>query len=336
MQPRIYRMAPELRRSAIYGMIGCTLLAVAAFWIGYVLLERDLSGLVVCCTLLAILAAAMILPVRWALHVDDFGVARRWLIGWGRWSWSDFASGRVAKVRTITFINPQRSGWLQTLNIEFVADAERRELIQLINRHYRLPDPPTVPESIQIGFGFRRKVDLLPHEVRYTVRGESRSYVWRDVERLRITRVDPLRRDFVYLSLSLPGHEIELGRQGGHGWSGGTAEELNEFLSRHVPAGRIDVDIVGERPHRAEDVQKELSRRQSMDHQMRICLGICGLLLAGALIWMAVESGLLKPVLMGSLYLVWFGPVYWFLRRRVRERTTELERWLAELECRRE
>src|ERR1022692_3820766 len=84
---RLYRIAPELRRSAFYAMVGFALLAVLAYWLGRALLDREPWPIAVCCSIFAAISLAMIVPLRWAVYVDGSGVARRWLVGWDLWSW---------------------------------------------------------------------------------------------------------------------------------------------------------------------------------------------------------------------------------------------------------
>jgi hypothetical protein len=104
VQPRIYRMAPELRRSAIYAMVGFALLAVVGYVIHGVVLERDLIGVVVGNGIFIAVSLARIVPLRWALRVDGSGIARRWLFRWDQWSWDDFASGRIEKRYPLSFV----------------------------------------------------------------------------------------------------------------------------------------------------------------------------------------------------------------------------------------
>jgi hypothetical protein len=338
MVSRIYRMRPEWRRSAIYAIIGGTLLIGGIYWTMYVFLERDPWGTLVFCCLIGLGSLAMIFPLRWALRVDGLGIARRRLLGWDHWAWSDFSSGRIVKSGGFTLFDPLRPWRFRTLTLDFLADAERKEVGQFINQHYRMPDPPALAETLHIKCGWLRRLELLRHEIRLIVRGETFCFGWGQVQRLRITRVEPERRDFVALALSLPGHEIILNRSEKQHWSGAAAEELNEFLLQHVPPERIDIDIFGERPCRAEDVEKELTRITSLERQTRICLSTGALACAGLVAYMAVENRVMNALGMAGLFGVYalgfFAPVYYVSGREVHKRVKQLESWLAELQNR--
>jgi hypothetical protein len=334
MQPRIYHMAPELRRSAIYAMVGFAVLAGATYRIGRSILERDFWPTFLICTVFAAISVAMIFPLRWALRMDDQGVAQRLLFGWDQWHWSDFSSGRIGK-KHFTFFDPQRPAWTHTFTIELLSDFDRAELLNVINERYRLPAPPMLPERLEIRYGFRSRLEIQRNGIRLRVHDETRSYGWQEVQRVRIVRIDPLRRDFGRLVLCLPGHEIELGPGKEHAWSGATYDEVSEFVVSHMPAERVDVDIAGDSPRRAEDVQKELKKLRTAGHQMNYCVLTSGVAYAGLMIWMAVEGGVLKALVMSAFALVLIGPLYWSTRRLYTQKCMQLEKCPAELQNRR-
>ena len=335
---RIYRIAPEFRRSAIYAMVGFALLVPVAFWSAHVMQRRDPLNTAFVCGSFGAIALAMIVPLRWALQVGECGIARRWLFGWDFWSWGDFASGRIEKRYPITFVDPERPWWRRKLRIAYLADAELKDLIQLINEHYRLPATPVLDEVLRIKYGFRRSVEFDWRDIRLKARGESHYFTWKEVQRLRITRMDSKRRDFTKLELVLPDQEIELKLVTVHGvttptWTGASGEALNEFLLAHVPAERIVVDIAGECPGQAVDVQKQLSAARKNERDFRIVTWIVALLVGGLLIWIAIDVGLLRALAMTAITGL-YAPIIWFMRRGLREQTKKLEMWLDELQNR--
>jgi hypothetical protein len=327
-------LTPELRRSAIYGMVGFALLAGAAYWIANAILERDFWPTFLICAVFAAISAAMIFPLRWALRVDDQGVAQRFLFGWDQWHWSDFSSGRIVK-KHFTFFDPQRPAWTHTFTIELLSDSDRDELLNLINERYRLPAPPKLPERLEIRCGLLGRLEIQRNGIHLRVHGETRSYGWQEVQRVRIVRIDPLRRDFARLVLSLPGHEIELGPGKEHAWSGATYDEVSEFVVAHVPADRVDEAIAGESPRRAEDVKKELVKLRSMGRQLDYTVLGSAVAYAGLMVAMAVEGTLFKTLVMSVLALVLIGPLYWYIHKLHTQQCTQLEEWLAELQNRR-
>jgi hypothetical protein len=278
----------------------------------------------------------MLVPLRWELRVDESGITRRWLFSWHLWSWADFASGRIEKRYPITFVDPDRRWWCRKLRLAYVAEAELRELIRLINDHYRLPAAPMLPDTLQIKYGFRRTVELDWRDIRLRVRGEPFHFTWQQVQRLHITRIDALRRDFSSLELMLPDREIELKLFTHQGvttptWTGATADELNDFLLAHVPADRVDIDITGERPSRVVDVEKQLISMRKNARAFRIAMLTCAFLLAALLVWMAIDVGILRALAMAGLYSLYI-PIIWFVRREVHKRQERWETWLAELQ----
>ena len=323
MDRRTYRMAPELRRSAIDAMIGFALLAIATYWVCN-LLERGPLGTVISCAVFAAISMAMIFPLRWSTCADESGVSRRQLLRWDLWTWSDFSSGRIEK-SGFTLIDPQRSWWHKCIVLDFVADGERKELVDLINKHYEMPMPPPMAEMLEIKWGFRHRLELLWHGIRFHTRGGTFCYGWKDVRRLRITRLDSLRRDFVRLTLSFSDQEIDLGRhKGAPIWRGASAEELNEFLVAHVPSDRVNVDIEGEFPLRREDVQKEIDQFRTSVRGLRYCMAGCGVLFLGLLIAVVVDEGVMRALRI-AIMIGLTVPIYWLLEREFKKRIAERE-----------
>jgi hypothetical protein len=334
MEPRLYRIAPEYRRSVIYAMVGSALLALVLYWIGYVFLERDLLGTIVACSMFGLFAILMIVPLRWTLKVDDVGISRRWLIGWDHWSWQDFASGRIEKRHPITLVDPDRPWWQRTMNLGYLADADLKSLIQRINTHYQLPPAPILPEMLLVPYGFRRSIEFHRHEIRLVVKGKTFIFSWNDVLRVHITRMDAVRRDFSSLALTLPGHEVAIklvSHQGGtsEARSGASAEQLNEFLLGYVPADRIAVDIVGECPLQMEDLQTQLKLEKTRERSFRVCMLIIGAVCVPVFVGLAIDSGILPTLGMASI-LGLHVPAIWFFDREIRKKTKQLETWLEE------
>jgi hypothetical protein len=210
--------------------------------------------------------------------------------------------------------------------------------MQRINEHYRLPDPPVLPDSLSIRFGFRRRLELLHGNIRVTIAGKTRDFGWQEVQRVRITRYDPKRRDWVRVILSLPGQEIELGGEGRTVDGIITKEEVNEFLLQHVPVDCIDEDILNECPNRTEDVQRELTLMDSNDWQASVCFWIIGgISVPAALITAAFEGGLNEVLVVGSgivLFGLFFLLVLWLILRERRQKRMQLQSWLDQIQAR--
>ncbi len=333
MDSQVYRLAPEYRRSAVYAMVGFVFLGVVGAGLGISVLDRKPSETALVGIVYGTVAAAMILPLRWRLRLDDAGIARRWLWRWDRWSWDDFASGEIEKKPPFTFVDRRRPWWRRRLALAYLAKADRKHVIETINRHYRMPAPAPMGDRLVLRYGFRKIAELDWRGVRLTTRGESCEFAWTDVQRVHITRFDPLRRDFTRLALTLPGHEIELATYHdgtSSSWRGSGAAEANEFLLAHVPADRIDINVEGERPRKIEDVRKMLARERERERSFRICFSVLGGCLVAATVWLVTETGVLGAALLFGMQLGLLGPIVWFAWRQLSLRVAEIERWLLD------
>lgn len=330
MEPRIYRLSPELRRSAIYAAAGGVLIVGVAYGIGNI----AIAGLSVS---VAGIALALALALHWALRVDDHGVERRhWLLCTDVWSWEDFASGRIQKRHPIVFVDPERPWWRRKLGVDYLSKAECAELMGVINERYRMPEPPPVAEALHLHYGFRRSAELDWEGIRLHAGSDSRHIGWQEVERLHVARMDPVRRDFTELALTLPAERIELRmvtHQGGTtpSWRGADPEQVNEFLMAHVPADRIMIDIAGERPAHAVDVRIQIERARKRERELRLIWWGYLLSMAACLTWIALDLGILAALFLAGVAGL-LAPVFWLFLREQRRQTEELTSWLADLE----
>lgn len=324
MQARIFRMAPEYRRCGIYVVVGFAMMAGVLYWLGGYLENHSAYTLMVC-SFYGVISIFGLVPLHWAIRVDDCGIARRTLIGWDLWSWSDFASGRITKRPGFVLVDPARPYWLQELNLDYVA--EPKELMRLVNQHYRMPDPPALPETLKIAYAFRRRLELHHDQIRLTISGVTHYYEWICVAALRITRLDPLRRDFVRVMLSLPGEEIELRHRE---YENPSDAELTEFLTAHVPSDRVEINIEGDSAPRKEDVSRLLDEEKAEMRSLRICLGSCAVLGTSTLIWAGIEEGV-KPWWLTVVFAIIMIPGYFLIRREHRKRVARYEATLAAL-----
>jgi hypothetical protein len=222
------------------------------------------------------------------------------------------------------------------LSLDYLDESEQRDLVDLINAHYRLPQPPEIGDELTIKYRLRHFVAFNSRGVRFLSRRESVEYRWKDVQRLHITRADLQRRDFRNLELVLPDRQIELkfiNHQHGttQTWRGASPEELNEFLLAHVPSERIDVDRLGGCPAKVADVERQLRDAHSQLRQLRIWFWISRLFILGPLVWMVVDGRVLGT-LSAALSLPLFGGMYWFIRKEHRGKIQKLNGWLAEFE----
>ena len=170
-----------------------------------------------------------------------------------------------------------------------------------------------------------------------SVRGRQHEYSWREVQRVRVVRVEALRQDFVKLQVFLPDEELALqyvSHQGGRSqtWRGEQAEVIAEFLQQRVSPDRFDVDIVGECPHRREDAESMLVEASERLRSIHWCLACFAPLTVAAFAWTALDGSIWKAlILYGGMCLI-FVPLFAFVLRRLHKDVEQCRQWLTKLE----
>jgi hypothetical protein len=328
-QIKEYRISPELRRSCWYVILSVPILLAVFCWVAGFVQKRGVFDIVSGCIIFSLLAGAMAIPLCWKLRFDATGVSRRWLFSWDLWSWSELASGRILKLHPYTLRDPIRSWWCQKLRLSFMASADIKEVMRAINAHYRLPPPPSIAETLTIRYGLRSAL-FDTEGIHTSRRGKRDDCPWEKIKHVHLTRMDAVRRDFSNLVIALPDCEIELKlvtHQGGTSpsWRGATAEEINEFLFRHVPADRLTTFIAGETPTTREGIEKQLRTARSSRRHFQIIAVFFAPLLAVTLAWMAVQDGIMKAAAMAVVMAIHPGSVLVFLYRAQGKRIRELE-----------
>jgi hypothetical protein len=320
---REYRLAAELRRSCWYVIAALPLLGVVLFWVqgfteGLVNERPSPVGSAIVCLVFLSTAIAMAWPLLWRLRVDAQGISRRRWFWWDHWSWLDIASGRIRKQHPIALVDPGRPWWRGKLSIGYLQGGDAKQVIDRINEHYRLPPPPVVPATLTIRYGFRRSATFDSKGIHHVASDKSRDYGWREARYVHIERVEPLRRDFVNLVIALPDQELELRLVTSEGgtwpsWQGAAAEEINEFLHRHVPRGKIDVIIAGQLPKRREEVERALQKITKTQREARLVLAVCLCALFAWLMWIAIGRGVLAALGVGVAMAVFYGALVAFM-----------------------
>ena len=218
-----------------------------------------------------------------------------------------------------------------------MAPGDIQDVISRVNTRYKLPTPPDVAATLTIKYGFRRIATFDHNGIHVTVRDASHEYLWEDLHEIHIARMDPLRRDFKSLVITLPDHEIELKlftHQGGTSptWRGATAEEVNEYLIQFVSPDRIHISIVGQQPTRREHIEKALTEAKKRMKEFSIMFVVFIPLIIGALLWMAIADGVLKAALMAAVLPIYPGSVIVFIYLQHRKKISELIESLKDAE----
>lgn len=333
MEHRVYlRIAPDLRRIAWYAVVSGIAFAPVAYGVQR-FAGADVVHSVTCMViplLLLALPGAVGLLLQWPLRIDEHGIARRVYFRWQQWNWDDFSSGRIAKRYPYGFYDPQRPWWDREFALPPMAEADIEQTMELINTRYVLPDPPRLPSELQLRRGFK-STKLDASGVCLTSGKRIANYSWSKIQRVHIIRTDPVRRDFQSLEIVLPDREVvfRVLRDSKPNWYGATAEEINQFLFHYVPAERIDVDIVGQRPAKRIDVEKRLDKLTKSHRDCRQGLFILALVLLATFVWMAITMHMAAMFAMAAILAYLPVPIVYFLEKQFREQRCELQSQLA-------
>jgi len=325
-----YRIAPELRRCCWYTIVSAVPLIIVFYWVARFIQNRGPVDIAVGCALFALLAAAMVFPLRWKLRVGQHGLARRLLFHWDSWEWVDFSTGRVCKLHPYTLCDPERPWWRRKLHLNYMASADIQEVISAINRHYQLPPPPVVPATLTIKYGFRRSATFDHDGIHLMIGRSSHEYTWREIRKVHVTRMDPIRRDFKDLLITLPDHEIELKlitHEGGTTptWRGATGEVINEFLFQAVETERIHILIAGEAFTTREHIEKKLSQVEKIKRDLGIMVAIGIALIVATVVWAAIAEGIFTAILLAVMGVIFAGPIVVFAFRSLTKQIQDLK-----------
>lgn len=325
---REFRIAPMYRRCCWYLIVGFGLIVVVASLIGPMAPQRGPADIARTLVVVGLLWLAMFAALQWKLRLDEHGISRRLLFYWDHWNWSDFASGRIRKLVSHTLYDQERPLWRRRLGLGFLEDRDRQVVLGIINAYYVLPPPPAVPETLTLRYGFRRKVTFDEGGIHLTDKNVPREFQWNELRHVHMTRLDPLRRDFVSLQIALPDEVIELKyvtHQGGTSptWRGATADEVNEFLFAHVPSDRIDVSTPEEQSLNREVIERELKEAIKQQRQMKFCLTIFGAPLVACFVWLALQRGVFQGAVMIGMMAIPTVPLYIYIVRAHRERVAK-------------
>jgi len=329
-RPIYFRIMRELRRSAYYVLAAAPLLAVTAFFVSRFARHDGTTIAILTGGFFLLLCLTMVVPLRWSVRIDDQGVARRLLWRWDIWTWADISSGRIEKRDAYALSDPERPWWRRSFELGYMAPKDIAQAIKLVNAHYRLPAAAPLPDNLKIRFG-----NFLCRSARFDAKGvrlrgikETREYPWSEVRRLHIVRMDPLRRDFRSLEMTLPDQDLEWRKSAA--WCGATPEVLCGVLERCVPADRIDEDVVGEPFAKRIDIEKQLASVRSQHRGYRYGLRVVFLLLGVCLLWMAFTRSASGAAIMAGMAALLNLPMCYLAEKQFRSQCQELEQHWAE------
>jgi len=328
-----FRIAPELRRCCYYVIIAAIVFAGLIYYVMRIDGGRPIEDLITGWVMFGGIACASMLPLRWRLRIDGQGLQRLRLFRWDLWSWDDMASGRLKKRFPYKLVDPARPLWRRTLNLEYLGGENTQIVFKAINAHYRLPEPPELPERLKIKYGFRRTAILDEDGVHLRIKGLEKAYPWREVQNVFIVRLDSERRDFRSMHIILPDEEIELkfagSQQGTVCWREASSEEISEYLCRHVLTEKISVAISGEAIANRAHLERTLKEAEKQARETRLLLYFISVSIPCTVIAMWIGQGPYFALAMGTAICVQILPIaiklYWRNRARVKELEGQLQ-----------
>ncbi|MBK8915222.1 MAG: hypothetical protein IPM64_11600 [Phycisphaerales bacterium] len=294
-----------------------------------------------CCVVMLILTLAIagLLAGR-SITVDAHGIRRWWwVLPLDLWTWSDFASGRIAQIGGSQFQDPQRPAWRRRLGVGHLRQRDCDELLDLILERIPPQAPPSIPNVIEVRRFIRERARFDANGIRIGVPGRERVFRWGDVQALWVARKNPRQIDFQSAVLRLPSEDVEFRIQDVDGakvptWRNATGSELLRILMAHVPPERVCVGVVG-RPLECRDWLIWLLRRSIRTRRtyMAFSGGSCFLLGVIASLGFGIEAA---TVLLAGTLLVFFPPIlvqFWIHhgeeRDVMRALASDTPRWVA-------
>jgi len=331
------KAAPPFRRCLWYICLSFVGLACLGGWISSKVIGRPLDDVLVGVIFMLMISLSAALTLRWRLHVGTDGITRRRVFWQDRWTWSDFASGRIRKPEgsVAAFVDPARPWWRRHLRIGYLSGLDCSGVMKLINTAYVLPPAAEVPDEIVIWSGWERW-QFSPEGIRLKSKSKNWEYAWADVQWLNMQRADEKRLDFQRICLELPDCELKLAyatHQGGRTptWRGATAEVVSMMLTMYIDPSRVEILIPGTRPRRLEAVRKEYEGLQKRLRGTMRAYALMGFVLCAAIGWFGMTKGWIPAAVIAFPYGSMVGGVAWSARKRALAQRAQLETWIHEM-----
>ncbi len=334
---REFHLLPELRRSALWAIGGCLLIAGLLF----VIQAPKLRGLIERAgfALPFILGAIWLFQYRMSrLRVDADGISKRVLWWWDLWPWEAFTDGRIHQgITQHGYEFPTQPWWSRKLELGLLPPTDAREVDSLIRRVWQPPEPAPRPEVLKIKLDWPRtkQIELTPQRIVISRKQRQRVYRWQKVSELVIWRLESGRRDFRELHLVLDEEALVFRRKPSQGseasnWTGVPAEVLSSYLINSVCPERVqDFALTGE-SNSLDEVNARANRSEKERHELTkirwssaVLFGFAAVILVLILPW--------PKKLFGLLYCPVIYAYFCLLHKRI----AELDQQLLDLESER-
>lgn len=324
-----YRIAAIFRRPCWYVCLGCITAYLIIHWAFNRLDYHENDG----AWMFLMLAVLSLLPIHWRLRIDQHGVSRRLLFWWDLWLWNDLASGRIQKIYPYTLKDPKRAWWNRTLRLSFMEPQDNQNVMTAINKHYKLPPAPVVPDELVLKSRFGQDITFSREGITVKMRKASKCYPWSKVLSIRIIRMDAIRRDFKSLEIELPDQQLEFqyfSQQGGTStsWTDATAEEINEYVFIHADQNVIKVLTVYALKTDRVSLQQKLEKAEKSQRSIPAALLVLILLMVVTFLMFFYSDGLFPALVMVGVLgfpILLVGHTYRDLRKYVEDLKNQLK-----------
>jgi hypothetical protein len=342
--PIVARLAPELRRSALYALAVPVMVAVVG------VLAPPPVGMVKALVAAGGLGVAWLLLVACAytfrIELDADGVRRRrlWLVD--RFRAEEFRSGAMRADSSQTFRAASRGGWRdplgrRTLTLGSLAMANAKAISERLAA-WLPPNPPTpLVDVAEVRVGFTTyRLDRSGVRVCKGGVGVGPLVAWRDVAPVVVERDDRRILALRALSWTMPAHLLGAKRRrastvqlrhhrGRPLWTGTGPHELASFVDHHVPADVV-VDVSFGPPRSAEEYQYRRAAILRHMRDLRQLVGIVAVLTAALVVTLAWSRPVLAALGFTLLFLIPYVALMYSFARRNRAALADLDReWAA-------
>jgi hypothetical protein len=323
----LFYLAGELWRSAIWAICGFLLIAVVAWTIDALILQRGLVGRIVSVAVFCSMAAWLSQYLLARVRVDPTGISRRILWWWDLWSWDEFSAGHICPGFTRhSYESPDRPWYRRTLQLGYLEQDDAETLDALIRRFWIHAPAATIPEELKFRFEWpdRREVQLTARGLLVTRKDRQSQYRWDEVLSVEIWRLESDRRDFRELRLELPGQECRLRAWSHQGqecrnWTGVSADVIAAFIVRHFKHLRLQDFSLHGVPRTLEEVDVRQTREEKRWKESLRVMKWCARLFWGLLPAMILVFPWPNSLFMVGMVGLLAWATQWMYRNAVRD-----------------
>ena len=304
-----YRIAPDLQRCCWYCLVTAIVVPIIAAAV-YDVEQWDATDWSIGSLFVGGSLVFMITALRWHLDVGPHGITR--CIGPVRdfWAWEEFANGTISKQPRSRLRHRGKRWPFGQLGYSYLADDDIRRLVAIVNQHFVVPAAPSLPAECELKRWLQPTLVFDAHGLTIRPRKQpARTLAWHEVERVLITREDPLRDDFSKLVFQLPdGEEIGLlTHEGKPTWQGATLAEVNAWCTRYLDESQIDVAIHGEPDCSTAHQERRQRQERKVQRESNQCLLVCAILTLIGFVYFGIVEGWLQATVLFLPFVLMFA-----------------------------